>query len=415
MTEINEILDKKISVEGAKHQSKEKNLDRWRSNIWKSYLFSIFMGFHLISGSLIPFFTVWGRLDFVEIMLLQSYFTMMILIFEIPCGAVADYISRKSSLVLGALFNISAAVIYSLSPNISLFILGETLFALSGALVSGTDQAFLYDTLRKLNREDEISKVMARRRSCFLVGITLAAPIGSFIGQYISLPLTMFGMSISFSIATLISFFFHEPNHDLEPSESESYLKIAISGFKELRNNKKLQLLAFEMIIVESLIFFLFWTNQIYLDALGIPLIFFGFVASSMTIIQIIFNIIASRIGKVKNKTAYLKLFTLAPGIAYILMALIFFVPVSIVLILVLIGFGFSRSIIFIKGINEQIKTRNRATAISTINMVGSLLRTLLYPMIGYLVSTNLRLSFIIMGIVIVFFGVITKLKNEDL
>jgi hypothetical protein len=143
-------------------------------------------------------------------------------------------------------------------------------------------------------------------------------------------------------------------------------------------------------------------------------MIFFGFVASSMTIIQIIFNIIASRIGKVKNKTAYLKLFTFAPGIAYILMALIFFVPVSIVLILLLIGFGFSRSIIFIKGINEQIKTRNRATAISTINMVGSLLRTLLYPLIGFLVSNNLNLSFILMGVTIVFFGAITKLKNED-
>ncbi|MEJ2249600.1 MAG: MFS transporter [Candidatus Lokiarchaeota archaeon] len=255
MSETNELIKREITLKGTGIEDKEKDLDRWRSNIWKFYLFSIFMGFHMISGVLIPFFTQWGNLSFVEIMLLQSYFTIMILIFEIPCGAIADYISRKSSLILGAVANISAAIVYGMIPNIGLFIIGETLWAFSSALISGTDQAFLYDSLRKLNRDSEISKIMARRRSFFLIGMTFAAPVGSFIGQCISLPLTMLGMTIPFTVATIISLTFHEPNHDLEPRESESYLKIAISGFKELKQNKTLQLLAFEMIIVESLIF----------------------------------------------------------------------------------------------------------------------------------------------------------------
>ncbi|MEJ2277464.1 MAG: MFS transporter, partial [Candidatus Lokiarchaeota archaeon] len=379
MSETNELIKREITLKGTGIEDKEKDLDRWRSNIWKFYLFSIFMGFHMISGVLIPFFTQWGNLSFVEIMLLQSYFTIMILIFEIPCGAIADYISRKSSLILGAVANISAAIVYGMIPNIGLFIIGETLWAFSSALISGTDQAFLYDSLRKLNRDSEISKIMARRRSFFLIGMTFAAPVGSFIGQCISLPLTMLGMTIPFTVATIISLTFHEPNHDLEPRD-----------------------------------FFLFWTYQIYLQALGVPLIFYGFVASSMTIIQIIFNNLASRIGKVKHKTIYLRIFTLVPGIAYILMALIYFSPISIALILLLIGFGFSRSIIFIKGINEQIKTRNRATVLSTINMFGSLLMAILYPVIGSLVTMNLSFTFIITGIIVILFGVITKLKNEN-
>jgi hypothetical protein len=415
MTETNELIEKEILIDDAKHHTKEKNLDRWRSNIWKSYIFSIFMGFHMISGVLIPFFMQWGNLSFVQTMVLQSYFTVMVLIFEIPCGAIADYISRKASLIFGAVANTCAAIVYGIFPNIGLFILGETLFALSIALISGTDQAFLYDTLRKLNRGDEISKIMARRRNFFLIGMTVAAPVGSLIGQFISIPLAMLGMAIPFLIATIITFTFHEPTDILEEHEHESYMQIVISGFKELRGNKTLQLLAFEMIIVESLIFFLFWTYQIYLETLGIALIFYGLVASSMTIIQILFNSLASRVGKVKHKTLYLRLFTLVPGIAYILMAVVIFAPVSIALMLILIGFGFSRSIIFIKGVNDQIKTRNRATVISTINMFGSLIRTALYPLIGFLVSTNLSITFIILGIIIVFFGAITKLKNEHL
>ncbi|MBD3194769.1 MAG: hypothetical protein GF317_06925, partial [Candidatus Lokiarchaeota archaeon] len=60
----------------------------WKHNIWKVYIYEIFIAFHLISGVLIPFFVDWGGLEFVEIMFLQSYFTTMILVFEIPCGAI---------------------------------------------------------------------------------------------------------------------------------------------------------------------------------------------------------------------------------------------------------------------------------------------------------------------------------------
>jgi len=79
----------------------EKDLKTWKWNIKKLYLFQFLMNFHLISGVLIPFFIQWGKLSFFEIMCLESYFTIMILIFEIPCGAIADYISRKFMLFLG--------------------------------------------------------------------------------------------------------------------------------------------------------------------------------------------------------------------------------------------------------------------------------------------------------------------------
>ncbi|MFX0105615.1 MAG: MFS transporter, partial [Candidatus Hodarchaeota archaeon] len=164
---------------------------KWKSNIWKSYLIQFVEGFHLISGILLPFFLTWGKLTFVEVMFLQSYFTIMILVFEIPCGAIADYISRKFSLILGALSTAFAALIYGTYPHIFIFIIGETLWAFGAALTSGTNQAFIYDTLRKLEREDDISKVMARNRSFMLFGIGISAPIGSIIGAYLSLNLVM--------------------------------------------------------------------------------------------------------------------------------------------------------------------------------------------------------------------------------
>ena len=230
---------------------------KWKQNIWKSYLIHFFEGFQMISGILLPFFLTWGKLTFVEVMFLQSYFTIMILLFEIPCGAIADYISRKFSLMLGALSTAFAALIYGTYPHIFIFIIGETLWAFGAALTSGTDQAFMYSTLRKLKREDDISKVMARNRSFMLFGIGISAPIGSIIGAYLSLNLVMSLMFFPLILATVLSMTLKEPNHELERKKSNNYFTVIKSGFTELRKNHILRLLAFEMTITESMVFFL--------------------------------------------------------------------------------------------------------------------------------------------------------------
>jgi len=205
------------------------------------------MGFHLISGILIPLFLTWGKLTFVEVMFLQGYFTIMILVFEIPCGAIADYLNRKLCLFLGGLSTAFAVLVYSSMPNIFIFVLGETLWAFGEALISGTNSAFMYDTLRKMGKEEEMSKIMAKNQSYFLVGIGLSAPLGSLLTLFLPLPLIMRLMFLPFIGASLISITLKEPNQDLE-RKIERYLTTIKSGFKELKQNKILRILAFDLV-----------------------------------------------------------------------------------------------------------------------------------------------------------------------
>jgi MFS family permease len=388
---------------------------KMESNIWKSYIFQLFMGCHMVSGVLLPFFLVWGRLTFIEVMILQSYFTIMIVIFEIPCGAISDYISRKFSLFLGGLTTAFAALIYSSIPNIFIFMIGETLFALGFALVSGTDQALTYDTLRILEREDEMSKIMARNRSFFLIGISIAAPIGSLITLFFPLQYAMTFMFFPFIIAAFIAITLQEPNHTLE-KKTLKYLSIVKSGFKQIRRNKILRILAFDFIMVDVLVFLLIWTYQLYLEVLLISLTLFGFVAAAMTLAEMFFCNLVPKLEKhSKNKRQLLVIYTLIPGIAYMLIAFIIFAPLGIVLIIIIIGFGFSRSIIFINGINKNIEKENRATVLSTISMIRSFIITILYPVIGILVMWNLNYTFIILGISIILIALLSSVKNEHL
>ncbi|MFX1595095.1 MAG: hypothetical protein ACFFBK_03435, partial [Promethearchaeota archaeon] len=125
----------------------------YKSNIFKIYIFSFILGIHTVRGVYIPFMLSWGGLSFFQVMILQSYFTAMIVVFEIPSGAIADFLGRKTALILSALSVASAAFTYSIIPNFFLFMLAETLWAFGSALLSGTNEAFIYFSLKSFGEE----------------------------------------------------------------------------------------------------------------------------------------------------------------------------------------------------------------------------------------------------------------------
>ena len=84
-------------------------------------------------------------------------------------------------------------------------------------------------------------------------------------------------------------------------------------------------------------------------------------------------------------------------------------------MLLTIVAFGYPRYLIYVNGINKQIESENRATVLSTINMFGSFLMAIIYPIIGLIVEWNLFAVFIITGIMILIFTVLTRVKNDYL
>ena len=74
--------DNAMEVVHQGYEQEQRGLE-FQANIWKLYLFKFFMGFHLITGVLMPFYLTWGQLSFFEVMMLQGFFTFVIFAFEI--------------------------------------------------------------------------------------------------------------------------------------------------------------------------------------------------------------------------------------------------------------------------------------------------------------------------------------------
>jgi MFS family permease len=391
------------------------NVFNIKRNINKVYLFSFILGIHTVRGVFIPYFTDWGGLTFFEIMVLQSIFTIAIFLLEIPSGAIADKIGRKTAISLSALSVAIAAIFYSTIPAFFMFAIAEIIWGFGVALYSGTDEAFVFNTLKILGREKELPKIMGREQTMRLIALTLSAPLGSVIATYVSLQFTMTCLAFIYFGGFLVSLTFKEPRIAYN-NKSERYLVILKDGFKQFRKIKILRILCFDRLFIGVLIYSLFWTYQVYFEELSIPILWFGFLTSLMNIIQAIFMNLLPRIeSSVKNKIIFLIIVDIINGITFISIGFTSNTILGVLFVLIIVGIGYPRFLLYMNGINKYIESENRATVLSTINMFANILRAILNPIVGILVMWNINGFFLIMGIGILIFTLFTRVKNEYL
>ena len=395
--------------------SKEGNKHKFSANIWKYYAFVFIFGIHTVRGVYFVYMTIWGGLTFFEMMILQSYFMFIIFILEIPSGAIADYLSRKTSLVLSSIFVIAAAFTYSIYPNIFLFFLAETFWGFSIALSSGADEAFIYSSLKSYGEEDKLTKVLGRTHLLHIVANIISAPLGSIIAEFISLQFTMTCLGLIYIGAFVTSLTFKEPEIKRE-EKTKGYLTILKDGFNELRQNKIIRILCFDRLFVQIFIHLLFWTYQPYLTAVNIPIVIFGFILAGMNIFNAIFNLIIPKLlEKVKNKKTLLVTVNVINGFAFFILGFAVIPIIGVLMLFLIVSFGYTRGLLYINGINKQIESENRATVLSTINMFGSISMAILYPLVGLIVEWNLFVMFIIIGIMILILTALSRVKSEYL
>ena len=135
-----------------------------------------------------------------------------------------------------------------------------------------------------------------------------------------------------------------------------------------------------------------------------------------MNVFNAIFNeLIPKFLKKVKKKKMVLISVNIISGIAFILLGFAVIPILGIIMLFLIVSFGYTRGLIYINGINKQIESENRATVLSTINMFGSISMAILYPVIGLIVEWNLFFMFIIIGIMILILTAFSRVKSEYL
>ena len=217
-----------------------------------------------VSAVLVVFFTDWCGISLFRVTILQAWFMFWALIAEIPTGVIADRFGRKHSLILACIIGAIGALIYAMTPNFYLFLLGEFLFAICIALFSGANEAFVYDSLKKIKPSDLNQKskhIFANMQIFTLISISSAAIIGGFFAARFGLQNTMRLVAVPLVLAMFVGLFFKEPK-TIVKRESVRYWNIMTDGWQFFVKNKSLRILALDTAIVSILAYFVIWLYQ---------------------------------------------------------------------------------------------------------------------------------------------------------
>ena len=172
------------------------------SNIWKFYLFKILSSLELTVSFFVLFFLANG-LSMTQVMTIETIFIILVLVLEVPSGALADIFGRKLSINIGEFCAVISFFIFSIGTNFWTFLIAQIFLAFTWALMSGADSAFLYDSLKEAGQEKKYSLILGRAGFLNLITWSFSALLSGFLAIYFSYRLLFFVTSIIY----LFSFF----------------------------------------------------------------------------------------------------------------------------------------------------------------------------------------------------------------
>ncbi len=388
---------------------------RFVANLWPIYVFQFCLNMHFIGGVLVPFFTQWGRISLLQVMLLQSWFMLWMFALEIPTGTIADKYGRKNSVLLGALIMVAAVIVYPSFPHIAVFATGEFLWAVAGALISGAENALVYDTLKAAGREAESKRVFSRMGISFRLAILVAAPTGSMIAMYFGLRETMFFMAIPTTVAVFAMLVVKEPA-DGSNRKRGAYRAILYKGVKNFAHSKHLKRLAANMIGVGMVAYGVIWLYQVKLAGIGVPIEYFGILHASIVTAETFAIAGFRRLEKaLGSKRRLLMLTSAVLGGSFLVLAFASDVVPLVIATLLAGGFGLSRFTLFESYFNKHIPSEERATTLSTISMFRTLAQAAFNPLLGLMADLSLGWTFAILGAAALVLAALPVAREEDL
>jgi MFS family permease len=137
------------------------------------------------SRDLIPYYGVYSLLfgdrglSAAQISSLFIIWSLAGIVFEVPSGAWADTVDRRRLLRLSAAIYVVAFAAWTVFPGYPGFAAGFALWGLSSALMSGTFEALLYETLAARSAADAYPRLMGWTRSAAIVAVLAGTALGA--------------------------------------------------------------------------------------------------------------------------------------------------------------------------------------------------------------------------------------------
>lgn len=340
-------------------------------NVLKVALFRMLLMSMCLPISIIVLFWQQHGLSMFDVMALQAIFAGALAALEVPSGYAADRLGRKRALVAGVALDWLGVVCYCASSGYSGFLAAELLMAAGISLVSGADEALLYDSLVQLERQSAFSRIWGRVR----FGEMAFAAVGCVAGGCLAAR----GYRLPFYVAAvlelgavLIALSLHEPaRRSKQPGEGVGLLR---SLRESLIGGKELRWFILFSALFTGVLQIAFWMYQPYFQLCGWEERDFGLFYGGMNVIAAAAAAGAHRMMQLLRGSVLVVMLTAVTVVSLVCLGNIVFAGSVMFIFLHQAARGVA-GVYFSTCINRPASAEVRATVIS----IGSLVSRLLY------------------------------------
>nr|WP_256390921.1 MFS transporter [Natronoarchaeum rubrum] len=324
------------------------------------------------------FFLAQG-LSFTQIAILEAIYNLTTLFGEIPTGYVGDRVGRRNSLLVGtSLISVTLLGIglsSSFLPLAGLYVC----WSLGYNFRSGSEDAWLYDTLTDDLSEDEFARVRGRGESAALAVGAVAAILGGYLGS-IDLSYPWFVAAGVTSLGVVVLLTLDEPETYKETATEELSLRRTVRIVRDVLARRRLRaFLLYYYVLYAAVTYLVFVFLQpifetVVLD-LGVPQsqveALLGWFYAAYSLVGAVLNYYTGAIRETIGLRMWFLVLPFAVGGALIGMYLL---PVLALPTFLLIR-GVSDVTRSFAGqyINDRVETLGRATVLSAMAMVSGL------------------------------------------
>ncbi len=346
-------------------------------------------------------------LNFFMIGILFSIKEVMIYLFEIPSGVIADYYGKKNELKFCFIMYIISFILFFIGSNYLIMLLAMIFYGLGDAFRSGTHKAMIYEYLDQKNQFHLKNKVYGYTRSYSKMGSALS----SFVSIIIILNLDQYRKIFIFSVVPYIIDFLlinSYPESLNEKIEKELSFKRIFSlmkkQIKSIFKNVRLNLIIINSSVYNSIYsgikdyiqpvivgFVLLYIGEVALDAETLTKITLGVLYGLFSIGSVIASRYSYRLNDFYSYETVMKstfvifavsLFLVAGGVRYDL-------PVLVIIIYFFIYISKDlRKIHLVEFAGNNMAKEERATVMSYNNQLKSTLLIVISPILGFIADT---------------------------
>ncbi|WP_233145496.1 MFS transporter [Labilibacter marinus] len=329
---------------------------------------------------------------------LKAFYSIAIVIFEIPSGYVADVLGRRKTLIIGSILGTLGFLVYATTSGFYWFLIAEVILGIGQSFVSGADSAIMYDSLKQAGREKEYVKYEGRNFTVGNYSEALAGIIGGTLAAINMRYPFIFQTAIAF-MAVPASFMLIEPIRTGVRKKPGIKDILSVVWYATVKNAKLRYNLLYSSILGTATLT-MAWIYQLYLNDLGFSEYAIGTTHTVLNLIVGTTTLFAYKIeAKLKPKMTIWLTSIIITG-SYVLSGFM----ESAWILVILAVFYFSRGIatpVLKDYINRITSSDIRATVLSIRSLIIRGFFAIIAPFIGYLSDAYTRaFSMKVMGIV---------------